>query len=40
MEEGEGEGMEKVVISADSSNSRKNIPNAPPLEGAVQTAGP
>ena len=36
MEEGEGEGLEKIQIVEDASSSKKNIPKPPPLQGAIQ----
>ena len=35
MEEGEGEGLEKVVIMNDSNAQKKNVPQAPPLPGPI-----
>lgn len=37
MEEGEGEGMESiVVVNADDENTKKkNVPNPPPLIGPI-----
>ena len=38
MEEGEGEGLEKIVIVETDSETttKKKIPTAPPLPGAIQ----
>lgn len=33
MEEGEGEGLERISIVDEVDNSKKKIPNAPPLIG-------
>jgi hypothetical protein len=34
MEEGEGEGLERVTVVEDNATSKKNIPKPPPLAGA------
>lgn len=39
MEEGEGEGLEKVVV-VDENAARKNVPQAPPLPGVTPGATP
>lgn len=38
MEEGEGEGLEKVEFIDENEANKKKIPQAPPLQGAI-TAG-
>jgi hypothetical protein len=38
MEEGEDEGLERIIIIEDKdANKRKNIPNAPPLAGPISS---
>jgi len=38
MEEGEGQGLERIIIQEDKS-IKKNVPNAPPLPGTGETDG-
>lgn len=35
MEEGEGEGLESVIVVEDVPDKKKNVPNAPPLVGPL-----
>jgi hypothetical protein len=37
MEEGEGEGLERVMVIDDDANMKKKVPVAPPLPGATTT---
>jgi hypothetical protein len=35
MEEGEGEGLERVIVIDEDAALKKKIPTAPPLPGAI-----